>query len=198
MAYNIRPNIYPFNSSGTRSTSLWVLEANLSLSYLSRGPDPQWNSFYIKVPGMLGRMGLWKWKSLSRVWLFVTPWTVAYQAPPSMEFSRQEHWSELPFPSPGDLPDTGIEPKSPALWADALPSEPPRMRGSLKRGSKYFSKKYTPNQSILKEISPKYWCWSWNFNTLDTWCKEPAHWKRPWCWERLRAGGKGGNGGWDV
>ena len=66
-----------------------------------------------------------KVKSLSRVPLFVTPWTVAYQAPPSMGFSRQECWSGLPFPSPGDLPDPGIEPGSPALWADALPSEPP-------------------------------------------------------------------------
>ena len=65
-------------------------------------------------------------KSLSRVWLFVTPWTIAHQAPPSMEFSRQEYWSGLPFPSAGDLPYPGIEPGSPALQADALPSEPPR------------------------------------------------------------------------
>ena len=64
-------------------------------------------------------------KSLSRVWLFVTSWTVAHQAPPSMEFSRQEYWSRLPFPSPGDLPDPGIKPGSPALQADALPYEPP-------------------------------------------------------------------------
>ena len=64
-----------------------------------------------------------KW--LSRVWLFVTPWTVAYQALLSMGFSRQEHWSGLPFPSPGDLPNPGIEPGSPALEADALTSEPP-------------------------------------------------------------------------
>ena len=56
---------------------------------------------------------------------FATPWTVAYQASPSMGFSRQECWSGLPFPSPGDLPDPGIEPRSPALQADALPSEPP-------------------------------------------------------------------------
>ena len=54
-------------------------------------------------------------QSLSHVWLFATPWTVAYQAPPSMGFSRQENWSGLPFPSPGDLPDPGIEPGSPAL-----------------------------------------------------------------------------------
>ena len=66
-----------------------------------------------------------KVKSFSHVRLFGTPWTVTYQAPPSMGFSRQECWSGLPFPSPGDLPDTGIEPGFPALQADALPSEPP-------------------------------------------------------------------------
>ena len=64
-------------------------------------------------------------KSLSRVRLSVTPWTVAHQAPPSMGFSRQEHWSGLPFPSPGDLPNPGIKPRSPALQADTLTSEPP-------------------------------------------------------------------------
>ena len=57
--------------------------------------------------------------------LFGTPWTVAYQAPLFMGFSRQEYWSGLPFPSPGDLPDPGIKPRSPAMQADALPSEPP-------------------------------------------------------------------------
>ena len=62
-------------------------------------------------------------KSLSRVQLFATPWTVAYQAPQYMEFSRQEYWSGLPFPSPGDLPNPRIEPGSPALQTDALPSE---------------------------------------------------------------------------
>ena len=66
-----------------------------------------------------------KVKSISPVRLFVTPWSVAYQAPPSMEFSRQEDWSGLPFPSLGDLPNPGIEPGSPALQADTLPSEPP-------------------------------------------------------------------------
>ena len=50
----------------------------------------------------------WKCESFSRVRLFATPWTVARQAPPSMEFPRQEYWSELPFPSPGGLPDPGI------------------------------------------------------------------------------------------
>ena len=66
-----------------------------------------------------------KVKSLSHVRLFGTPWTVAYQAPPFMGFSSQEYWSGLPFPSPGDLPDPGIEPGSPAFQADALTSEPP-------------------------------------------------------------------------
>ena len=64
-------------------------------------------------------------KSLNCVQLFATPWTVAYQAPQFMEFSRQEYWSGLPFPSSRDLSDPGIEPWSPTLQADALPSEPP-------------------------------------------------------------------------
>ena len=66
-----------------------------------------------------------KVKSLSRVRFFVTPWTVAYQAPLSMGFSRQGYWSGLPFPSPGDIPNPEIKPGSPALQADALPSELP-------------------------------------------------------------------------
>ena len=57
-------------------------------------------------------------KSLSRVQLFVTPWTAASQAPPSVGFSKQEYWSGLPFPSAWDLPDSGIEPGSLALQAD--------------------------------------------------------------------------------
>ena len=64
-------------------------------------------------------------KSLSHVQLFAAPRTVAHQAPPSMGFSRQEYCSGLPFPSPGDLPDPGIEPRFPALQADALISDPP-------------------------------------------------------------------------
>jgi len=57
------------------------------------------------------------------------------------------------------------------------------------------------NQSILKKsvlnIHWKDWCWSWNSNTLATWCKDLTHWKRPWCWERLKAGGEGDGRGWD-
>ena len=65
-----------------------------------------------------------KVKLLSCVWLFMTTWTVANQAPPSMWFSRQEYWSGSPFPSPEDLPNPRMEPSSPALQADALTSEP--------------------------------------------------------------------------
>ena len=73
-----------------------------------------------------------KVKSLSLVQLFATSWTVARQAPLSIGFSRQEYWSGLPFPSPGDLPNPGIEPGSPALQADALSSEPPGVAGVKK------------------------------------------------------------------
>ena len=55
------------------------------------------------------------------------------------------------------------------------------------------------NQSILKKVSPDLLedcCWSWISSTLVTWCEELTHWKRPWCWERLRAGGEGDNRGW--
>ena len=61
-----------------------------------------------------------KVKSLSRVWLFATPWNIVYEAPPAMKFSRQEYWSGLPFPSPGDFPYQGIEHRSTALQADAF------------------------------------------------------------------------------
>ena len=82
-----------------------------------------------------------KVKSLSRVQFFGTRWTVAYQAPLTMGFSRQEYWSGLPFPSLGDLPNPGIKPRSPTLQADALTSEPPgkplnhnTFKNILKRG----------------------------------------------------------------
>ena len=62
---------------------------------------------------------------LSCVWLFVTPWTLAQQAPLSMGFFRQEYWGGLPFPPPGDLPHQGIECTSPELQADSFPLAPP-------------------------------------------------------------------------
>ena len=100
------------------SWSLCVLVCSSSgLSYL--GLCASWTWLTLSFP-MLGKL-----KSLSHVQLLVTPLTVAHQAPPSMGFSRQEYWTGLPFPSPGDLPDPGIKPRSPTLQTDALPSEPP-------------------------------------------------------------------------
>ena len=66
----------------------------------------------------------WKWKSLSGIRLFATPWTVACHAPLSMGFSKRGHWNRLPFPSPGSLPNPGIEPRSAAFQTDSSPSEP--------------------------------------------------------------------------
>ena len=88
------------------------------------------------VPTMMRMLLLfhtWIVKSLSHVQLFATPWTIAYQDPATMGFSRQEYWSGLRFPSAGDLPDPGIEPRSPALQADASPSEPPGKGQFIKR-----------------------------------------------------------------
>ena len=99
-----------------------------------------------------------KVKSLSPVPLFVTPWTIVYQAPPSMGFSRQEYWNELPFPSPGDLPDPGIEPQSPALQAYALPSKPPgkplmyRLKIRTESVLSHFLKALTGSASVHCEL----------------------------------------------
>ena len=89
-------------------------------------PTLQADSLPSEPPGKPG--GIASSVQLSHVRLFVTPWTAVRQAPLSMEFSRQEYWNGLPFPSPGDLSDPGIKPRSPALQADSLPSEIP---GSL-------------------------------------------------------------------
>ena len=90
-----------------------------------------------------------------------TPWTVAYEAPPSMEFFRQECWSGLPFPSPGDLPDPAIEPGSPTLQADSLLSEPEHRRidaFELWCWRRLLRVPWTArrsNQSIQMEIGPE-------------------------------------------
>ena len=103
-----------------------------------------------------------KVKSLSCVQLFASSWTVAYQSPQSMEFSRQEYWSGLPFPSPGDLPNPGIEPRSPTLQADALLSEPPGKSLTLKKiTDKYIRTKQLKVSILTKnswgEITGKIW-----------------------------------------
>ena len=92
-----------------------------------------WEGTGRNAPGMLTMFSFLLWKVVknqsvshsSPVQFFVTPWTVAHQAPLFKEFSRQEYWSGLPFPFPGDLPDQQIEPGSPALQVDSLLSEPP-------------------------------------------------------------------------
>ena len=88
----------------------------------------------------------------------MNPWTVALQVPLSMGFSRQECWSGLPFPSPGDLPDPGIEPGSPTLQADSLPSElPPRpfcLENPIDRGARQATvHRITKSQTWLKWLS---------------------------------------------
>ena len=109
-------------------------------------------------------------KSLGRVRLFATPWTVAYQAPLSMGFSKQECWSGLPFPSPGDLPDPGIEPRSPALQAGALPSELP---GKPWNTQKNYTKKdpHDPDNhdGVLTHLEP-----DWGLKSLLMKVKEES------------------------
>ena len=92
-------------------------------------------------------------KSLSCFQLFATPWTVAHQSSLSMGFSRQEYWSGLPFPSPGDLPNPGIKPESPVLQADTLPSEPPGKPPS--RRKEIIKLKLEINQKETKETIAK-------------------------------------------
>ena len=104
-----------FLTQGSNSRLLCLLHCQVGSLPLAPPGKPDW-PLKCKV------------KSFSCVRLFVTSWTVAYQAPPSMRFSRQEYWSELLFPSPGDLSNSGIESRFPTLWADALPSEPPGNR----------------------------------------------------------------------
>ena len=117
--------IFPLGENGTSEVISSFVELGVGMGEISKvtlsphsGPYP----FFCLLSCQCEK---WKYQSLRHVWLFVTPWTVACQAPLSMEFSRQEYWNGLPSPSPEDLPDTGIEPGSPALQADALPSEPP-------------------------------------------------------------------------
>ena len=102
-----------------------------------------------------------KVKSLSHVQLFATPWTVAYQAPPSMGFSGQEYWSGLPFPSPGDLPDPGIESGTPAFQAEALTSEPPgkpyRKVTSTRKPSQTHSPSFSHSVLSLPPESTDVW-----------------------------------------
>ena len=104
----------------------------------------------------------------SRVRLFVTQWTVAHQAPLSMEYSRQERWSGLSCPFPGYLPDPGVKPRSPALQVDCLSSEPP---GKPTQTSKYV------------EIGLP-WCLSGNKSACQCRRRGFDHWVRKIPWKR--------------
>ena len=93
----------------------------------------------------------------------VTPQTAAQQAPLPVGFSRQEHWSELPFPSPGDLPNPRIKPRAPALQADSLPSEPPGKPwmspvsvNSLRTQESQMELKYKPSVAKIKVLGCLY------------------------------------------
>ena len=116
------------------SATLWTIarQAHLSMRILQaiwselpcpptgNLPDPGTEPESLMSPalagGFLTTSATWEAQAhVSRVWLFATPWTVASQGPPSMGFSRQEYWSGLPLPSPGDLPHPGIEPWSPTF-----------------------------------------------------------------------------------
>ena len=120
-----------------------------------------------------------KVKLLSRVRLFATPWTVAHQTSPSMGFSRQEYWSGLPFPSPGDLPDPGIELRSPAFQADALTSIHGVAKSRTQRGTAlslftfmHWRRKWHPTPVFLPGESQGWGslvgCRLWGHTELDT------------------------------
>ena len=116
--FSLREYLQPLNSPG------WWTECTSRKAIFCSWGETEWRSqclskSNIPASSSLALQKAWKWKvkvkSLSRVWLSVTPWTVPYQVPPYMGFSRQENWSGLLFPSPGDLPDPGVEPRPPAL-----------------------------------------------------------------------------------
>ena len=93
----------------------WLL---ISWSYLPTAYALQGKTCFPTIPTACVCVCVCVWKSLSCVWLFATPWTVAWQAPLSMEFSRKEYWSGYLFPSPEDLPNPGIKPRTPVFQAD--------------------------------------------------------------------------------
>ena len=94
----------------------------------------------------------------SCVRLLVILWTVAHQAPLSKGFSRQEYWSGLPFPSPGNLPHPGIEPRPSELQADSLPSEPPGNKGAAGL-KKHLGIDYTLDKGKEKTLQPLLYLW---------------------------------------
>ena len=113
----------------------------------------QVGSLPLVTPGKPTKL-LWKWKrkSLSRVWLFATPWTIQ-----SMEFSRPESWSGQPFPSPGDLPNPEIEPRSPTWQVDSLPAVPPGKPKNTGVGSLSLLQGIFPTQESNRGLLHRRW-----------------------------------------
>ena len=101
-------HLRPVHADHARLPLQWTMNSVFSAYGNNRRIRPPPDMGNLKTVSRLKEKKV-KVKSLSRVQLFATPWTVAYQDPPSMGFSRQEYWSGLPFPSPGDLPDPGIK-----------------------------------------------------------------------------------------
>ena len=107
--------------------------------------------------------GICVWHQLlSCVWLFATPCTAAHQTLLSMRFSRQRYWSGLPFPSPGDLPDPGIEPRFPALQADSLPTELP--------GKPHWEGRSYKRSTFWMGVQMKWWRTGFDFGYVSLRC----------------------------
>ena len=138
----------PFPSPGNLpDTGIWTWHSTLTVDSLL--PEPSGKPVCLvstERPLERGASTKYKVKLPSCVWLFVTPRTSAYQAPLSRKFSRQEYWSRFPFPFPGNFLNPGIGPKSPALWADNLPSELPGKPGTSvkKREGNKCEEKHPP------------------------------------------------------
>ena len=144
-----------------------------------------------------------KWsESVSGLWLFAIPWLIVLQAPLSMEFSRQEYWSGFPFPSPEDLPDLGIKPRSPTLQADSLPSEPPQKymlnrkrnedrTGRAKKWEKTFhsrSKFHSYKRIVHRTVFTSILILSGDVLQSPERCVVRGF-SRHWCWECLESSG---------
>ena len=112
---------------------------------------------------------------LSHVGLFATPWTVTCQAPLSMGFFRQEYWNGLPFPSPGNLPDAGIEPMSPVLVGGFFTTEPLGSEGT-KSGSSLWSSSPTPRHRSTQGISEQDRCPVWAHLSVRACALAHARW----------------------
>ena len=128
-------------TEGLKRTQVFEREVvvNVTKEFVNKSQKTVWMSLMTPVWETSKDNESVKVKLLSRVRLSATPWTAAHQAPPSTGFSRQEYWSGVPLPSPGDLSSPGIKPRSPALQADSLSSEPPGKPNITNRSQNYQS-----------------------------------------------------------